>query len=104
MEFFFSDSVPLPKPTKDNCKVLIYRLGDSDPDKYNFVDTLKTFFMVGDTRIMAETEIHNGEIPIFDMEGYSLRHLTKVNLPVLRKYMLYTQVCFINDSKILNTG
>ncbi|RZB41008.1 alpha-tocopherol transfer protein-like [Asbolus verrucosus] len=60
-------------------------------DKYNFVDSLKTFFMLADTRMICETEFHSGEIPIFDMEKYSLRHLTKVTLPILKKYMLYTQ-------------
>jgi hypothetical protein len=50
--------------------------------------------MIADTRMIFEKQFHNGEVPIFDMEGFSLRHLTKVTLPVLKKYMLYTQVCF----------
>ncbi|EEZ98182.1 alpha-tocopherol transfer protein [Tribolium castaneum] len=89
--FKIIDLVPLPKPTKDNHKLFIYRLADPDPDKYNFVDSLRTFFMIADTRMVLETEFHSGEIPIFDMEGFSLRHLTKITLPVLKKYMLYTQ-------------
>ncbi|XP_063909027.1 alpha-tocopherol transfer protein-like [Zophobas morio] len=89
--FKIIDLVPLPSPTKENYKVFIYRLADPDPDRYNFVDSLKTFFMIADTRIVTETEFHSGEIPIFDMEGFSLKHLTKIVLPVLKKYMLYTQ-------------
>lgn len=84
--------VPLPKPTKDNYKVFIYRLVDPDPEKYSFVDSLKTFFMTADTRMVNEVEFHDGEVPIFDMENFSLKHLTKIVLPVLKKYMLYTQV------------
>jgi hypothetical protein len=89
--FKILDIVPLPIPTKDNYKLFIYRLADPDPDKYNFVASLRTFFMIADTRMIFEKQFHNGEVPIFDMEGFSLRHLTKVTLPVLKKYMLYTQ-------------
>lgn len=85
--------VPLPKLTKNNYKLFIYRLADSDPDKYNFTDSMKTFFMVSDVRMVTEKEFPDGEVPIFDMTGYTLRHLSKIVLPVLKKYMLYTQVC-----------
>lgn len=84
--------VPLPKPTKENYKLFIYRLADCDPDKYNFIDSLKTFFMVSDVRMVTEKDILNGEVPIFDMHGFSLRHIAKVTLPILKKYMIYTQV------------
>lgn len=33
-----------------------------------------------------------GDIPIFDMNGFTLRHLTKVVLSTLRVYMKYAQV------------
>lgn len=85
--------IPLPKLTKNNYKLFIYRLADSDPDKYNFTDSMKTFFMVSDVRMVTEKEFPDGEVPIFDMTGYTLRHLSKIVLPVLKKYMLYTQVC-----------
>lgn len=35
----------------------------------------------------------SGEIPIFDMAGFSWRHATKVVISTLRVYMKYTQVC-----------
>lgn len=84
--------VPLPKLTEDKCKLFIYRLADSNPDHYHFTDSLKTFFMVADVRIVTDQDLSEGEIPIFDMSGYSLRHLTKVTLPVVKKYMVYSQV------------
>lgn len=83
--------VPLPKLTKDNYKLFIYRLADPDPDKYNFVDALKTFLAVADVRLATDPDFPDGEVPIFDMAGFSLRHATKVVLPVLKKYMVYTQ-------------
>lgn len=52
--------------------------------------------MVGDIRLITpddnEGGISDGEIPIFDMNGFSLRHITRVVLSTLRCYMKYTQV------------
>lgn len=48
--------------------------------------------MVADLRMYTDFEESDGEVPIFDMAGYTLRHLTKINLSILRKYMAYTQV------------
>lgn len=101
-----SDMVPLPKPTQQNYKLFIYRLANSDPDNYNFVDSLKTFFMVSDVRMITEKDILDGEVPIFDMHGYSLRHLTKITLPIVKKYMMYTQEAHpirLKQIHILNT-
>jgi hypothetical protein len=33
-----------------------------------------------------------GEIPIYDMKGMTLRHITKTVLTTLRTYMKFTQV------------
>lgn len=53
--------------------------------------------MVGDVRLVSMDADQansgwNGEVPIFDMSGFSLKHLTSVVLSVLRVYMKYTQV------------
>lgn len=53
--------------------------------------------MVGDVRLvcMDADEANsgwNGEVPVFDMNGFSLKHVTCVVLSVLRIYMKYTQV------------
>lgn len=58
------------------------------------------FFMVGDVRLVCMDADEpnsgwNGEVPIFDMAGFSLRHITCVVLSVLRIYMKYTQVNLI---------
>uniref|UniRef100_A0A1B6DYJ3 CRAL-TRIO domain-containing protein n=1 Tax=Clastoptera arizonana TaxID=38151 RepID=A0A1B6DYJ3_9HEMI len=89
--FKLIDFVPLPKRTAEGYRLFLYRLADTDPDKFSFVDYVKTFFMIGETRLRKETEKVEGEVPIFDMTGYSLRHLTRIPLPLLRKYMQYSQ-------------
>lgn len=50
--------------------------------------------MVADCRFItddSDAELSDGEIPIFDMHGYSLRHLTKTVLSSLRVYMKFVQ-------------
>lgn len=50
--------------------------------------------MVADVRLAMPDPngITDGEVPIFDMAGLSLKHLTRVVLTTLRVYMKYTQV------------
>ncbi|SPP77727.1 blast:Alpha-tocopherol transfer protein [Drosophila guanche] len=88
-----SDLVPLPGLTPENNKLLFYRLIDFDADKFNFTAGIKVFFMVADCRFATENDgrMSDGEIPIFDMAGYTLRHLTKTVLSSLRVYMKFVQ-------------
>lgn len=52
--------------------------------------------MMSDTRLAIPDDCNNGvadgEIPIFDMNGCTFRHLTKLVLSSLRVYLKYTQV------------
>ncbi|XP_011560622.3 alpha-tocopherol transfer protein-like [Plutella xylostella] len=89
--FEITDMIPLPNKTKENYKVFIYRLNNPDLDLFNFVDSVKTFFMLADTRLTEDEDIPAGEVPIFDAANVSLKFIGKLNLSVLRKYMLYTQ-------------
>ncbi|XP_017055125.1 alpha-tocopherol transfer protein [Drosophila ficusphila] len=88
-----ADLVPLPGLTPENNKLLFYRLIDFDAEKFNFTAAIKVFFMVADCRFATEDEerLSEGEIPIFDMAGYTLRHLTKTALGALRVYMKFVQ-------------
>lgn len=86
------DLVPLPKVTSKNYKLFIYRLADPDPDKFIFVDVLKTFLTVADVRLLTDPDFPDGEVPIFDMTGFTLRHAAKFTLPLIKKYMTYSQV------------
>ncbi|XP_068141236.1 alpha-tocopherol transfer protein [Drosophila tropicalis] len=88
-----ADLIPLPGLTPENNKLLFYRLIDFDADKFNFTAGIKVFFMVADCRFATENDgpLSDGEIPIFDMAGYTLRHLTKTVLGSLRVYMKFVQ-------------
>ncbi|XP_026740971.1 alpha-tocopherol transfer protein-like [Trichoplusia ni] len=89
--FEITDMLPLPNKTQQNYKVFIYRLNNPDLDLFNFVDAVKTFFMLADTRLTEDNDIPTGEIPIFDSANVSLKFISKINLSALRKYMIYTQ-------------
>jgi hypothetical protein len=56
-------------------------------------------------------KVNDGDVPIFDMSGFSYRHLTKLSFSTLRCYMKFTQEAFpvrlkqihlINVSPVLN--
>lgn len=87
------DMVPLPSVETCKDKFVFFRLVDCDPEKFHFNDVIRTFFIIADSR-MVQPDIpmnDGGDIPIFDMQGFTLRHLTKVILSTLRVYMKYTQ-------------
>jgi len=91
-----ADMMPLPYATKENYKVILYRLVHTNADKFNFLEAIRMFFMVADVRLVATGPEEpnsgwNGEVPVFDMTGFTLRHLACVVLSVLRVYMKYTQ-------------
>lgn len=48
--------------------------------------------MVGDVRARFETELVKGLVPILDMTGWSLKHITKASIFSVRKYIKYCQV------------
>ncbi|XP_058821159.1 alpha-tocopherol transfer protein isoform X2 [Topomyia yanbarensis] len=87
------DMVPLPPIEGCEDRFIFYRLVDCDPDKFHFNDVIRTFFIIADSRmIQSDVPMNNGgDIPIFDMQGFTLRHLTKVVLSSMRVYMKYTQ-------------
>ncbi|XP_026275283.1 alpha-tocopherol transfer protein-like [Frankliniella occidentalis] len=85
------DVIPLPKRTPEDYQVFLYRLSDPDPDKLVYNDYVKMLLLVADARIVSETNIPAGDVPVFDLKDVSLRHLARVVLPSLRKYMQYFQ-------------
>uniref|UniRef100_W8C8M2 Alpha-tocopherol transfer protein-like n=1 Tax=Ceratitis capitata TaxID=7213 RepID=W8C8M2_CERCA len=99
--FDYADLVPLPGLTSEGYKVSCYRLIDFDPAKVNHTADTKAFFMVSDCRFnmydggSASSEnvetFANGEVQIFDMNGYTLKHLSKMTFSTLRVYMTFLQ-------------
>ncbi|XP_067014863.2 alpha-tocopherol transfer protein [Anabrus simplex] len=82
--------VPLPTPTPEGYRVLLYRMTEYDPSKMHFVTCLKLFFMWNDI-CLAEDGLVPGYVVVFDMTGVSWGHLMRISLPAIRKFMIYIQ-------------
>jgi hypothetical protein len=107
-----SQLIPLPEKTPDNYNVSIIRLIDDDADKIIFNDCIKAFYLGGDLRLATVDEIwSDGEVPVFDMNNVTLRHLTKVVFQTMRLFLKYSQeahpvvvkqIHVVNCSSLLN--
>lgn len=87
---------PMPKNTPDNHKITISRLVDTDPDKYVYIDVIRSVVAMLDTRFVTvddSNELIDGEIGINDMSGFGWYHFMKTvsNLSIMKKYMKYVQ-------------
>lgn len=62
--------------------------------QFDFIEALKVFFMTADTRFTMDESFSNGDVPVFDMKGYSIKHIAKTlrTFSALRTYMNFTQV------------
>lgn len=86
----------LPKNTKENHKISIFRLVDSDPRNFYYVDIVRLVMTLLDARLTHcdENELINGEVGIIDVSGFGFRHFTQVisNISTLKAYSRYAQV------------
>lgn len=90
--FRITDQIPLPTLTPEKYRVFLQRISSPNSyDTYDFVDATKTFLMIADVRLKEEKEFPAGEVPIMDAANTSLKYLTKVVFPVMKKYMIYVQ-------------
>ncbi|XKL68785.1 hypothetical protein PGB90_006554 [Kerria lacca] len=100
---------PLPKKTDEGYQVYISHLLDSNVDKFDFLEYSKMFFNITDVRMKTEEKIPKGDIPIFDMTGFSLKHLMKLmfSLNLVKKYMRITQEAhpvYLKQIHVINTS
>lgn len=87
--------VLLHQHTPDNFKVVIARLKHSDPSEINLNDLFKMYLMTCDVRFHLPIEDYRkmefGEIVIFDMKNFTLKHLTRAVISTLRLISKYLQ-------------
>uniref|UniRef100_A0A1B6KMT6 CRAL-TRIO domain-containing protein n=1 Tax=Graphocephala atropunctata TaxID=36148 RepID=A0A1B6KMT6_9HEMI len=80
----------LPKPTQRGFYVLFAKLQVTEPAQFYLDDAIKLLFMVIDTHLRAQGTAP-GMVFLFDMQGVTLGHLTRINLSSVRKYFVYVQ-------------
>ncbi|XP_067014819.2 alpha-tocopherol transfer protein-like [Anabrus simplex] len=83
------DTVPLPERDLVGNKVVLCRLGITDPSKFIHGDAVKVFLLAMDVVLAEGTQ--PGFRFIYDVRGLALGHLYRVNMALLRKYMVYIQ-------------
>jgi hypothetical protein len=82
----------LPKRTPEDYAVLMVKLIDSKTDNFNCVNIINAINMVS-TLHLHEKVVANGAIALFDMKGFSLAHLGKLNLMAIKQALYHVQEC-----------
>lgn len=83
-------TLELPGVTPEGNKVFIYKLEDYTPEKFNFTECVKIFIMIIDIRALNPDE-PAGQITIFDMSGYTLKHLYSTSISTIRIFLKFLQ-------------
>ncbi|XP_013113296.1 alpha-tocopherol transfer protein-like [Stomoxys calcitrans] len=99
--FAYTDMVPLPGLTAENYRITFLRLTDFDPSMMHHTEDTKTFIMVSDCRfsipdvVKGDTPLlSEGEVQIFDMNGYTMKHVARLSFRTLRTYLKFLQLAF----------
>uniref|UniRef100_A0A1B0GB51 CRAL-TRIO domain-containing protein n=1 Tax=Glossina morsitans morsitans TaxID=37546 RepID=A0A1B0GB51_GLOMM len=82
--------VPLPRLTPEGYRVFLVKLLDFDPSNYNFAERAKLDLLFLDIFIRKDG-LQKGYLVVFDQAGATLRHLSRVNVMVLKKAFYYFQ-------------
>lgn len=77
--------IPLPKITNEGYRVNLNRLRNNHSENLEFFDYVKSNFMSLDLRI-SKLDMFKKEIFIFDLNRFTMNHLTKI-LPHMKKFV-----------------
>ncbi|XP_014473927.1 PREDICTED: alpha-tocopherol transfer protein-like [Dinoponera quadriceps] len=82
--------LPLQQRTKEGYLVTIHKFLDTNPSRYNNVEALKYIFMTCEVQNITEGT-SSGQIIVFDGTGFSLGHVGRMNLMLLKKILYFIQ-------------
>nr|XP_022906147.1 alpha-tocopherol transfer protein-like [Onthophagus taurus] len=80
----------LPVRTKENYPILLTKLIDIAPEKYDLNEALKIIDMVV-SLIQMQIGTTPGQVMIMDAKDFSLGHLLRCNIVSLKKYLFFVQ-------------
>ena len=90
-----SHILPLPPHTPELFNVSLIHLADMDANKLDPHHALKLFFMMTDARFtkLDPAGLCEGEVVLFDFEGFNFRHLMKATTALynVRVFLTYVQ-------------
>lgn len=89
---------PLSQLTEDYSRVTVLGCLEPDPNKIIMQDILKLSFMVQDVRMCEDYCI--SDVYIMDFSKFSVGHVTKVTLPILKKMEVCAMVRHHNPTTL----
>ncbi|EFN70141.1 Alpha-tocopherol transfer protein-like [Camponotus floridanus] len=97
--------MPLEQKTKEGYIMTFAKLLNPDPNKFDYLECMKYFFMMCEVQnIIKGTS--EGQIIIFDPSGLSIGHIIHINLMIVKKIVYYIQEAIpvrLKAIHILNT-
>ncbi|CAG9806018.1 unnamed protein product [Chironomus riparius] len=102
----------LPKLSPDNCRIIVTRLIDFNPDGIVFEDVLGVTSMLSDANLITSDDVTknylaDGEILIYDSNGVTPKHLSKLGFSLMRgffRYMIEAHPMRIKQIHIINVS
>lgn len=80
-----------PKPTSDGCRVIFVYAKRLEPELFVLSDFIKALSMVIDMLLMTSGTFE-GLIIMYDMKGFSLSHVGRLGINMMKKYVYFLQV------------
>ncbi|RZC37853.1 CRAL TRIO domain containing protein [Asbolus verrucosus] len=80
----------LPKRTPENYAVMLMKLIDFKTDNFNFINMIRSINMIS-TLHLHQYGYEDGVVVLFDMKGFTLGHLTRINLTAFKKALYHLQ-------------
>ncbi|KAL1453936.1 hypothetical protein WDU94_010237 [Cyamophila willieti] len=96
----------LPNRTPKGWAILIGKLNTPDASQLHLDSAIKLLFMHLDTFLQTNPLV-SGVVFVFDMQGVTMSHLTRINLSVVRKYMTYVEEAIpfrLKEIRIINVN
>jgi len=81
----------LPGSTPDGCKCIFIYAKRVEAELFILSDFIKALSMVIDMLLMTSGTF-NGLIIIYDMKGFSLSHVGRLGINMMKKYVYFLQV------------
>lgn len=77
--------------TNNGERVILSKLREVEPARYNLLNAIRAFFLVQDLDHLRNGTAKGHRI-VFDMSGMVMGHLTRMSPVVLHKFLYYLQV------------
>lgn len=81
----------LPGSTPDGCRVIFIHLKRVEPELFVISDFIKALSMVIDMLLMTSGSF-GGLVIVYDMKGFSLGHMGRLAVNMVKKYIYFLQV------------